>query len=232
VDDVTTNATADLALSVHGPVGVLDLVVPSGAAAVDVAEVYARQGGLTTVPVLCSRIGAVLPPDLPLTRAGVRPGDVLVAATTPIPATGRGQRSVEPSPPAGSTGTAATMIAVLAAACAVTAGWLAAATGTDELRLATVAVLVCASVLGVVPVGRYAAQRAVAAPAFAGAAALAIAWDPHPERLPMILGLCGLVAALAAATARSLGPSRCGSSAGRCSSGSPGCAPWPVRRRG
>jgi hypothetical protein len=32
-----TNATADLALSVHGPVGVLDLVVPAGASAVDVA---------------------------------------------------------------------------------------------------------------------------------------------------------------------------------------------------
>ena len=55
------------------------------------------------------------------------------------------------------------------------------------------------------PVGRYAAHRAVAAPAFAGAAALAIAWDPHVERLPMIIGLCALVAALAAATARSLG---------------------------
>jgi hypothetical protein len=205
VDDVTTNVTADLALSVHGPVGVLDLVVPSGAAAVDVAEVYARQAGLTTVPVLCTRIGAVLPPDLPLVRAGVRPGEVLVATTAPVPATGRGQPSAAPAPAGEPTDTAATLVAVLAAACAVAAGWLAAATATDGLRLATIAMLVAVSVLGVLPVGRYAAQRAVASPAFAGAAALAIAWDPHAERLPMILGLCGLVAALAAATARSLG---------------------------
>jgi hypothetical protein len=205
VDDVTTYATADLALSVHGPVGVLDLVVPSGAAAVDVAEAYARQAGLATVPVLCSRVGAVLPPDLPLARAGVRPGDVVVATTAVIPATGRGHRGVEPTPPGRRTDTAATAIATLAAACAVAAGWVAATAGTDRLRVATVVLLVAATVVGVLPVGRYAAPRAVAAPAFAGAAAFALAWDSHAERLPMILGLCGLVCALAAATARSLG---------------------------
>jgi hypothetical protein len=202
---VTTNAAADLALSVHGPVGVLDLVVPSAAAAVDVAEAYARQAGLTTIPVLCTRVGAVLPPDLPLSRAGVRPGDVLVATTAPVPAAGRGPGTTPSPPPDRPIDTAANVVAVLAAACAVTAGCLAATTGTDRLRLAVAVVLVSASVLGVLPVGRYAAQRATAAPAFAGAAALAIAWDPHSERLPMILGLCGLVCALAAATARSLG---------------------------
>jgi hypothetical protein len=207
VDDVTTNATADLALSVHGPVGVLDLVVPSGAAAFDVAEVYARQAGLATVPALCTRIGAALPPDLPLSRVGVRAGDVLIATTEVVPAAGRPRRSVVPerAAAAGPTGTAATVVAVLAAVCGVTAGWLAATTGTDRLQLATVVVLVAASVLAVLPVGRYAGHRAVTAPAFAGAAALAIAWDGHDQRLPMIIGLCGLVAALAAAVARSLG---------------------------
>jgi len=205
VDVVTTNVAADLPLSVHGPVGVLDLVVPSGAAAVDVAEVYARQAGLTTVPVLCTRVGAVLPPDLPLARAGVRPGDVLVATADVIPAAGRGRPAAELDPSPRRTETAATVVAVLAAACAVTAGWLAATSGTDRLRVATIVVLVAASVLGVLPVGRYAGQRAIAAPAFAGAAALAIAWDSQAERMPMILGLCALVAALAAAVDRSLG---------------------------
>ena len=202
---MTTNATADLALSVHGPVGVLDLVVPSGAAAVDVAEVYARQAGLATVPALCTRVGALLPPDLPLSRAGVRAGDVLVATTEAIPVAGRGQRAADRTTPTRGTGTAATMLSTGAALCAAAAGWLAATAGTDRLRLATILVLVAASVIGVLPVGRYAAQRAVAAPAFAGAAALAVAWDPHDERLPMIIGLCALVCALAAAVARSLG---------------------------
>lgn len=202
---MTTNATADLALSVHGPVGVLDLVVPAGAAAVDVAEVYARQAGLATVPVLCTRMGAVLPPDLPLARAGIRPGDVLVATASVVPVAGRGPRATDTGPSGRRTTTGVNIVATLAATCAVAAGWLAATTGTDRLRFATVLVLVTASVVAVLPVGRYAAQRAIAAPAFAGAAALALAWDSHAERMPMILGLCALVAALAAAVARSLG---------------------------
>jgi hypothetical protein len=90
VDDVVTNATADLALSVHGPVGVLDLVVPAGAAAADVAAEYALQAGLASVPVLCTRVGTVLPPDQTLGRAGVRAGDVLVATTDVVPVPGRG----------------------------------------------------------------------------------------------------------------------------------------------
>jgi ESX secretion system protein EccD len=203
VDDVTINATADLALSVHGPVGVLDLVVPSGAAAVDVAEVYARQAGLATVPVLCSRVGAVLAPDVPLSRLGVRTGDLLVATTAVVPAAGN--RAVEAAPSGRATGAGASVVCVLAAACAATAGWAAATSGTDRLRLATVVVLVAAAVLGALPLGRYAEQRATAAPAFAASAAFALSWDPHVVRLPMIVGLCALVAALTAATARALG---------------------------
>ena len=48
---MVTNGTADsLAVSVHGPVGVVDLVVPWGAVAADVAAEYARQSGLAIGP--------------------------------------------------------------------------------------------------------------------------------------------------------------------------------------
>ncbi|MFC7497040.1 MULTISPECIES: hypothetical protein [unclassified Nocardioides] len=198
-----SNATADLALSVHGPVGVLDLVVPAGASAVDVAAEYARRAGLSTVPVLCSRVGVVLPPDAPLPRAGVRAGDVLVATTEVVPA----ERSATPREAAARTrrsGAAAAVTAVAAAA-AVACGWVAAIADDEPLRLAAVLALLAGALIAVLPIGRYAAERAVAAPAFAAAAAVAVVWDAHPARLPMVLGLVALVAALAAATARALG---------------------------
>jgi hypothetical protein len=65
-------------------------------------------------------------------------------------------------------------------------------------------VLVAGAVVGVLPIGRFVAHRVVAAPAFAGSAAFALAWDPRPERLPMVLGVSGLAAALAAAVGRAL----------------------------
>lgn len=208
---MTTNATADLVLTVHGPVGVLDLVVPAGAAAADVAEEYALQAGLSAIPVLCTRVGAVLPADQPLARVGVRAGDVLVATTSVVPVAGRGSATAAEAASAGGPtragATAATWAAAVAAACAAGAGWCAATAGDDRLRLVTVLVLVAAAVLGAVPMGRYAAQRAVVAPAFAASAALAVAWDPHPVRLPVVAGVCGLVAALAAAATRAVGRS-------------------------
>ncbi len=95
----------------------------------------------------------------------------------------------------------------MAAAVAVLAAWSAARLGDGDevLRTATVALLVGAAVLGVLPVGRLAAHRAVAAPAFAGAAAYVVAHDPAPERLPTVLGVAALAAAVTAAVARSLG---------------------------
>ena len=204
MDGVVTNATADLAVSVHGPAGVLDLVVPAGAAAVDVAEAYARQAGLATIPTLCTRVGTVLPPDGPLVRQGVRPGDLLVATPGPVPA---GRRPHQPDPPGAvrrSGAASATTIATLAGAAGVLAGWCAATSGDARLRTATVAVLVAATLVGLLPVGRGLAARAVAAPALAAGAALALSWDPAPARLPMLLGLCALVAAVVAAVARSL----------------------------
>ncbi|MBI2244109.1 MAG: hypothetical protein HYU55_09270, partial [Nocardioides sp.] len=70
-----THAPADiLALSVHGPVGVLDLVVPGTATAADVAEEYAVRAGLDAAPVLRSRLGHRLEPATTLARAGVVTG--------------------------------------------------------------------------------------------------------------------------------------------------------------
>jgi len=63
-------------------------------------------------------------------------------------------------------------------------------------------VLLGAALVGVLPVGRFAVHRAHAAPAFAAAAALAVVWDPDSARLPMVAGLAGLCAAVAAAVAR------------------------------
>ena len=45
-------AEATIAVSIHGPAGVLDLVVPAGATSVDVAREYAKQAGFRDVTVL------------------------------------------------------------------------------------------------------------------------------------------------------------------------------------
>lgn len=194
-----------LAVTVHGPAGVLDLVVPAGAAAGDVAEEYAGQVGLATVPDLRTRIGTPIPADVPLLRAGVGTGDVLVAtAGGPPPATRRSDRRATldddgVDPVAGLTG----LWFAVAAVGAVVAGWCAA-TASDDLRTAAVIVLVAAAALGVLPVGRHAPYRLATAPVFGAAAAFALLWDPHPARLPVVLGACGLAAALVAAVGRAL----------------------------
>ena len=72
----------------------------------------------------------------------------------------------------------------VAAAAALLAGWLTAATGTADLSTPTVLVLLGATVVGVLPVGRFARQRALTAPVFAGAAAYALLWDPDPLHQP------------------------------------------------
>ena len=194
-----------LAVTVHGPAGALDLVVPAGAAAADVAEEYAGQAGLATPPDLRTAIGTPIPADVPLLRAGVATGDVLVAtAGGPPPAARRSSRRAVsadegPDPTTGLTG----LWFAGAAALAALAGW-SAATAPEDLRAVAVAVLVAAAVIGVLPVGRHAAYRLATAPAFGAAAAFALLWDPHPARLPVVLGACGLAAALVAAVGRAL----------------------------
>jgi hypothetical protein len=207
----TQGATDSLALSVHGPVGVLDLVVPAGAVATDVAEAYARQAGLRVVPILCTRLGAPLDPEVPLARAGVASGELLVATDQVVPAAHRTVADRRP-PPRRATGAdqarrvdpVAIALAVGAAVTAVVAGWCGATIDDGPARTITVALLVAATVIGVLPFGSWAAPRAAAAPAFAGAAVFALAYDPHPVRQPVLLGLCALAAAVAAAVGRSL----------------------------
>jgi hypothetical protein len=197
-----------LAVTVHGPAGVVDLVVPAGAAAGDLAEEYAAQVGLATVPDLRTRVGAPIAPDLPLARAGVATGDVLVAtAGGPPPAARRGTgkavtagaRAGGPDPTSGLVGLWFAIAAVLAGL----AGW-SAATGPQDLRLAAVLVLVAGAAIGVMPVGRLAPYRVVTAPAFGAAAAFALLWDPHPDRQPTVVGGTALAGALVAAVARAL----------------------------
>lgn len=200
-----TGVAPGIALSVYGPAGVVDLVVPVGAMAADVAEAYARQAGLRAVPTLCTRTGALLPPDLPLERAGIAAGDLLVATDQVVPATGRAADRHPDRPRPHDRGALAGLAAAVAAAAAVLAGWCAAVAAPAWSRAATVDLLIAATLLGVLPVARHAGARVAAAPAFAAGVVLAVAWDPHPERWPMLAGACGLVAALVAAVGRALG---------------------------
>lgn len=195
------------ALSVHGPVGVVDLVVPAGASCDDVAREYAAQSRMAAVPRLHTRLGAALDPDLTLVDAGVGQGAVLVAVGEHTPTAVRGRRAPGPARPASeSPGRLSVLWFSAASAAALLGGWCAARLDDDALRTLAVWLLVGAAAVAVLPVGRFARHRAVAAPAFAFAAAYAAAWDPAPERLPAVLGLAALSAAVAAALARALDP--------------------------
>ncbi len=187
----------------HGPLGVLDLLVPAGASTWDVAREYAERSGLGSVPLLFTRTGAALPPDLALADGGIETGTVLVATT----GAQRPPRRTSAAPrrtTAGEPGPVAVGWFAVAAAAAVLAGWLTGPTGTADLRTPVVLVLLGAAMVGVLPVGRFARLRAVTAPAFAGAAAYALLWDPDPLHLPTIVGGAALAAAVTAGLARAL----------------------------
>jgi hypothetical protein len=191
-----------LAITVHGPVGALDLMVPGSATVVDVAREYAAQAGLAAIPLLCSRSGDLLPATASLDDLGIDTGGLLVATTgVPRPSTRTAQR------PARQTRTAAGPVVVLwcavAASVAVLSGWCAAHAGTRDHDLA-IGALVAAALLGLVPAGAHAVPRVVAAPCFAGAAGFAWAWDPEPQRLPMVLGITAASVAVGAALARAV----------------------------
>src|SRR3954469_15713924 len=68
-----------VALTVHGPAGALDLVVPPEASIGDVAREYAAKAGLQFAPALHDRLGRVLAADASLAGLGVRSGEVLAA---------------------------------------------------------------------------------------------------------------------------------------------------------
>lgn len=195
--------SSGLAVSVHGPAGVLDLLVPAGASVVDVAREYAARSGLDSLPLLYTRLGSPLRADVALATAGVGSGDLLVAATSlhrPAPEV----RAPLLARSSGEPGRISVLWFTLAAVVAVLSGWCAATSGSDEVRRLAVGVLVGAAAIGVLPIGRYAPSRALAAPAFGAAAGLNAAWAPQPEGLPLVLGIAGLSAAVTAAVARSL----------------------------
>ncbi|WP_121257095.1 hypothetical protein [Nocardioides ferulae] len=199
------------ALSVHGPAGVLDLRVPAGALVRDVAREYADHARLGAEPALCTLAGAPLRPGSALAEAGLRSGAVVVVTPPSTPASGvraPGARTGRPAGQAGRTAgrrslLPAAVVCVVASVAALAGGWLAAVSDDETLRVATVAVLAVASLIGVLPGGRLAPARAVAAPAFAAAATLPIVWDTLPERVPTVVGVCALAAAVVAAVARS-----------------------------
>lgn len=201
-----------VALTVHGVAGAVDLVVPVGASAADVAREYAAQAGLRVVPALGTAAGRLLEPGALLAREGVRNGALLVALDEPVttsasldPAGRSGPVSGPvsgPAPAASASQGAAAWVAV-AAGLALLSGW-GAARADGALHQTSVAVLVLAAVVGVLPLGRLAAYRLAAAPAFAGAAAFAVAWDPAVVLRPTAVGVAALVAALAAAVGRAL----------------------------
>ncbi|MCB0906826.1 MAG: hypothetical protein KDB63_06885 [Nocardioidaceae bacterium] len=199
-------STSDVqCVCVHGPAGVLDLAVPWDTTARQVAEEYARQSSLEAIPVLLTALGGPVLPDRPLVESGVRAGDVVVAVATVLSAGPSARMPVEPAAARAPAGAGATAWVAVAAALAVASGWLAAHLDAgSQLRSATVGALVVAAVLGVLPAPGAARQRTLAAPAFAGAAAFVVAWEPTSGTLPLVLGLAGLAAAATAAAARAL----------------------------
>ena len=198
---MATGASDVVALSVHGPSGVVDLVVPSMATAADVAEEYAAQVGLADVPTLGTTTGRPLSPAAALADLGLRSGSLLVVVTdlpdavAAVPAEDR----MRPEGPWVSA------LLLVAGAVALLAGW-AATSVSGPADTAVVALLVAGAVVAAVPIGALAERRALVAPAYAGAASYAVVWDAAPERLPTVLGVAALVSAVAAGVARSLSP--------------------------
>jgi hypothetical protein len=93
-------ATDAVALTVLGPSGALDLLVPAGASAHDVAVEYAAQARVDALPTIYTRVGDPLAPDASLESAGIGAGSLVVALAHSAPrptVTGR-RRRAEPRP--------------------------------------------------------------------------------------------------------------------------------------
>ena len=209
VSEVTpsSGSAATIAISVHGPVGVLDMVVPVGATPVDVGRAYADQAGLSGIPLLQTPLGEHLRADLALGAMGVESGTVLIAATgvrRPKPAD---EAALHQLHVADSPQIAAVALALAVGAAALSA-WYAALSGSDWLRTLTVGLLLACALAGSLPVGRHAHQRTAAAPALAAAAAFAAFFEPGEHLLGAVVAVCALAAALTAAISRALSPDR------------------------
>lgn len=199
----SSSSAATIAISVHGPVGVLDLVVPIGATPIDVGRAYADQAGMTGIPLLQTTLGEHLRADRALAEMGVESGAVLIAAT--------GVRRAKPSEDDGThsglvpeTPQIAAVAMALAAGAAGLSAWYAALSGNDWLRTVTVGVLMACALTGALPWGRHAQQRTAAAPAFAAAAAFAAFFEPSDHLMGAVVAVGALAAALTAAITRAM----------------------------
>ncbi len=211
VTDAVTEAApssrpdSTIALSVHGAAGVLDLVVPLGATAVDVARAYADQSGMSGIPLLQTPLGEHLRADLSLGDLGIEAGAVLVAATG-VRRTKSAVEASENEGPAPETPRIAALVMSVAAAVAWLGAWYAAQSGDDGLRTVTVGVLMATALAAAMPWGRHAQQRIAAAPAFGAAAAFAAFFEPGDHIMAALAAVSGLAAAVIAAITRALRP--------------------------
>ena len=198
-----SGSTATIAISVHGPVGVLDMVVPVGATPLDVGRAYADQAGLSGIPLLQTPLGEHLRADLALGALGVESGTVLIAATGVRRP--KGTDAADLRDPEGSDSPQIAAVAVsLAVGAAALSAWYAALSANDSLRTFTVGLLLTCALAGSLPWGRHAHQRTAAAPALAAAAAFAVFYEPREHLLVAVVAVCALAAALVAAISRAM----------------------------
>lgn len=191
------------AVSVHGPRGVLDLTVPTGATLAEVGRAYAAEAGLDRVLPLVTASGRDLAADATLEQAGITAGTVLVAVDPSLPAEAGGRRTSAMAETSLRPGALSALWCGVAAGVALLAGWTAAHLPDDE-RTVVVAVLGAAALLGCLPFGPLSPQRVVVAPVYAVAAVLAEVWDPTPELQPIVVAAAVLGGALTAAVGRAL----------------------------
>ena len=201
-------AASSLAVSVHGPAGVLDLLVPPAATAVDVAREYAAAVGPRLDPAALHPPRRAPParrqPGLGRRGRGGPPGG---ARRCPDPVV---VRRPGPSPHSCSARPRLRPVVRGAAAVAALAGWFAAHADSSTRAERDRRPAPARGAARGAPVGRYAPHRALAAPAFGAAAAFAVVWDPDLDRLPMVVGITALAGAVAAAVARARTTSRGG----------------------
>ncbi|MDT0200500.1 hypothetical protein [Nocardioides sp. AE5] len=192
--------TETVVLSIHGPSGAIDLVVPRGVRLSDISVEYALRARLYAAPRLHRLDGGTLLPNQTVAEAGLAPGTVLVASwvdpdpqPAPLPA-----RQPDPVTP-GVTGILFAGAGMLGAL----AGWLGATLEQGTTYVVTIALLAGAALFGVLPTGRLQGPRTATAPAFGAAAAFALV-APDADLLTGV-AVAALVGAATAAVARALG---------------------------
>jgi hypothetical protein len=189
-------------VSVRGPGGALDLSLPASTAVQTLAERYAEQTSLSGAPSLYTTTGRPLAEESTLSDAGVKPGAVVIAAW-PLPGVGH-RNSGDPILPTGESEPGLLVVVgfALALAAGVCAAWFASGLADNQARAAVTIVLTISALLAILPIGRFVRARASIAPTFAAAATLAWLFESGQEQLPLLTGIAGLAAAVAAAMAR------------------------------